>query len=258
MVGAILIVALVGPLLFPVEYMAPGDLADRFSPPSWGHPLGTDQLDRDVLFRLIHGARTSILISLLAVSLGVGLGAVMGAGAGYLRGRADTMMSGLVDVVLAFPTLVLLITVGAFLGRSTGMLILILALVQWPQAVRVVRGETLRLRDVEFVQAARVLGFSDLRIIMRHLLPNMISVIAVLWTLGIGRTIVMEAGLSYLGLGLPADVPSWGGMIADGQTSISQAWWLATFPGLAVVLVVISFNLLGEGLRLRFDRGSEA
>jgi peptide/nickel transport system permease protein len=223
------------------------------APPSWGHILGTDQLSRDILSRILYGSRISLSVGLLAVGISVTMGALLGAVAGHLGGWIDAVLMRVVDVVMAFPRLVLLIALVAFFDSSIFLIIGALALTQWPFTTRVVRGEVLSLKEREFTEAARALGFSNSRIILRHLLPNAMAPVIVTATLGIGNTIILEAGLSFLGLGVKAPTPSWGIMVATGRSYLSHAWWIATFPGLAIVLAVLAFNLVGDGLRDALD-----
>ena len=235
-----------------------GEMALRLSPPSSGHPLGTDHLSRDIFTRILYGARISLSIGLLAVAISISLGTVLGAVAGYLGNWVDTVIMRFVDMVLAFPRVVLLIVLVALFRPSLFLIVAALALTQWPSTTRIVRGEILALRQREFAEAARALGFSRPRIIFRHLLPNALAPIIVAATLGIGNTIVLEAGLSFLGLGIQPPTPSWGTMVADGRDYLLSAWWIATFPGLAIALVVLGFNLVGDGVRDAMDpRGEE-
>lgn len=221
------------------------------SPPSPAHLLGTDQLGRDILSRVLFGARISLTIGFLSVAISATIGAVLGAVAGYVGGILDSAIMRFVDMVMAFPRLVLLMAVVAlFEDPSILLIVLVLGLTQWPQTTRIVRGEVLGLRERDFVEAARALGFSRRRIILRHLLPNAMAPIIVVATLGIGNTIVLEAGLSFLGLGVQPPTPSWGAMVAQGRDYLIVGdWWIATLPGLALVLVVLAFNLVGDGLR---------
>ena len=241
-------VVLLAPLVTPHDPIAQGDLmTQRLATPSASHPLGTDQVGRDVLSRLLYGGRASLLIATLAVALSISVGTVLGAVSGYVGGVVDAVTMRFVDVVISFPRLVLLVTLVAFFERTWLLLVLVLGLTQWPPIARIVRGEVLSLRERDFVVAARGLGFSTRRIVLRHLLPNVVAPVVVAATLGVGETIVLEAGLSFLGLG--AGVTSWGAMIADGRSAFLGAWWLSTFPGLAIVLTVLAFNLVGDGLR---------
>jgi peptide/nickel transport system permease protein len=230
-----------------------GDLSLILAAPSMSHPLGTDQLSRDLLSRILFGARISLSIGLIAVAISVSLGTLLGAVAGYVGGWVDVVVMRFVDMMMALPRVVLLIVLVALFQPSIFLIILALALTQWPSTTRIVRGEVLSLRGREFVEAARALGYSRSRIIIRHILPNAVAPIIVAATLGIGNTIVLEAGLSFLGLGVEPPTPSWGSMVAGGQGYLLDAWWVATFPGLAIVMVVLAFNLVGDGLRDALD-----
>lgn len=253
-VVAVTLAALLAPLLAPYDPAAQGSLVqERLLAPSSAHLLGTDRYARDVLSRILWGARISLSIGFLAVLIAVTLGTALGAVSGYLGGWADEAIMRLVDVVLAFPRLVLLIAVVAFFEPSLALVVLVLGLTLWPPTARLVRGEVLSLKEREFVQAARALGYSGPRIVFRHLVPNALVPVIVAATLGIGNTIVLEAGLSFLGLGVQSPTPSWGGMIADHQSQLLGAWWASAFPGLALVVTVLAFNFVGDGLRDALD-----
>lgn len=258
LVAAFYLAALLAPFLasFDPSYQPAfqgGELALRLTPPSSHHLLGTDHLSRDILTRILYGARISLTIGFLAVAISITLGSLLGALAGYLGGWVDTLIMRFVDMVLAFPRVVLLIVLVALFEPSIYLIVGALALTQWPSTTRIVRGEILSLREREFAEAARALGFSTPRIIFRHLLPNALAPIIVAATLGIGNTIVLEAGISFLGLGVQPPTPSWGNMVSDGRDYLLNAWWIATFPGLAIVLVVLGFNLVGDGVRDAMD-----
>ncbi len=251
---ALYMVALLTPLLAPLDPNFQGALlTERYVGLSGAHPLGTDQFARDVLSRLLYGARISLLIGFVSVGISVTIGTLVGAIAGFLGGWVDGVLMRLVDIVISFPQLVLLITIIAFFEPSIFLIVAVLGLTLWPNTARVVRGEVLSLREREFVQAAIALGYSKRRIILRHLIPNALAPVIVAATLGIGQTIVLEAGLSFLGLGVQPPTPSWGTMVADGRNVLLNAWWLSTFPGLAIVFTVLSFNLVGDGLRDALD-----
>ena len=250
-VAVVTLLALLSPLLAPLDPMAPGDLSrEVLLPPGPGHLLGTDQLGRDVWSRLLVGTRVSLAIALSAVGLSVGAGVLLGATAGYLGGWVDAVVMRAADVVLAVPRIVLLVAVIAILEPSLPVIVLLLAFTQWPAPARLIRAEILSLKARDFVEAGRALGFSGPRILFRHLIPNALAPVLVAATLGVGHMVILEAGLSYLGLGVDL---SWGAMLRDGQTYILTAWWLATFPGLAIALVAVSFNLLGDGIRDAMD-----
>jgi peptide/nickel transport system permease protein len=248
------LVALLAPILAPYDPIEQRDIVRLgFLPPSSEYWLGTDRFGRDVLSRILYGARISLAIAFIAVAISVTLGTLIGAVAGYLGGRVDAALMRFTDTVLAFPRLILLIMIIALFSPSIALIILVLGLTQWPGTTRIVRGEVLSLREREFIHAARALGMSRSRIVLRHLVPNVLAPVIVAATLGIGNTIVLEAGLSFLGIGVPPPTPSWGTMVADGRQNLIGAWWVATFPGLAIVITVLAFNLVGDGLRDALD-----
>ena len=248
------LLALLAPLLAPADPAMQGDLTTaRFLPPSALHPLGTDQFARDILSRVLYGARISMTIGFVAMSISMTIGTLLGAVSGFAGGRIDALIMRLVDMVLSFPRLVLLIAIIAFFEPSIFLIVAVLGLTQWPHPTRLIRGEVLSLREREFIQAGRALGFSGARLVLRHVIPNTFAPVIVAATLGIGDTIVLEAGLSFLGLGVQPPTPSWGTMVADGRDNLFGAWWISTFPGLAIVLVVLSFNIAGDGLRDALD-----
>ena len=253
-IGMFYLIAVLTPFLAPADPAIQGELAtQRYLAPSLAHPLGTDRFARDVLSRLLYGARVSLSIGFIAVGISVSLGTLVGAVSGYLGGRWDSVIMRVVDMVVSFPRLVLLITIVALFEPSIFLIIAVLGLTQWPYISRIVRGEVLSLRGREFVQAARALGYSRRRIILRHVVPNTLAPVIVAATLGIGNTIVLEAGLSFLGIGIQPPDPSWGNMVDAGRGQLLDAWWIATFPGLAIVLTVLSLNLVGDGLRDALD-----
>jgi peptide/nickel transport system permease protein len=249
------LVTLLTPLLAPYDPAAQGDIiTSRYLSPSAEHWLGTDKFGRDILSRVLYGARISLSIGFVAVGISITLGTLIGALAGYFGGWVDAVLMRFTDMMLAFPRLVLLIVVIAvFESPSIWLVVVVLGLTGWMGTSRIVRGEVLSLREREFVQAARALGMGDLRIILRHVIPNTMAPVIVSATLGIGLTILTEASLSFLGLGVQPPTPSWGNMVADGRDALTEAWWIATFPGLAIVLTVVAFNLLGDGLRDALD-----
>jgi len=253
-VVAAVICAVLAPQLAPYDPTR-GDLSARLRPPAWTaagsarHLLGTDQLGRDILSRIIFGARVSLLVGVVSSVIGGTVGLTLGMLGGYFRGRADSVVAKLIDVQLAFPFLLFAITVIAVLGPSLPNLLIILALSGWVTYARVVRGQTLSLRETEFIQAARGLGCPAWWILLRHVLPNVLSYALVIMTTEIGRLIVLESTLSFLGLGVPPPTPSWGMALADGKEYLINGWWLATFPGLAIMMIVLSMNVLGDGAR---------
>lgn len=231
------------------------DLRARLTPPVWSaegstrHLLGTDQLGRDILSRLIHGSRISLLVGLTVVVLASTLGTFLGLVAGYVGGQLDTVIMRVVDVFLAFPFLLMAVVFMATLGPSLRNIILVLAITGWVHYARLVRGQVLALREFEFVRAAVALGGRDLVIMVRHVLPNVLASVIVIASLQVGTVIIAEASLTFLGLGVPPSIPTWGTMLATGREYLSHAWWLSTFPGIAIVLTVLSVNFLGDWLR---------
>lgn len=251
-VAAVCLGALVTPIIAPGDpYLQ--ELTRAYLAPSAVNLLGTDEYGRDVLVRIMYGARISLAVSLTAVTISVTLGTVLGAVAGFVGGWVDTVISRVVDIVISFPRLILLILLLAVLPRSLWLMIVVLGLTLWPATARLVRSEVLSLREREYVQAAVALGYSKRRVILRHLIPNALAPVIVAATLGVGNTIILEAGLSFLGVGLDAGEPSWGIMIASGKDELTNAWWAALFPGVAMVITVLSFNLVGDGLRDALD-----
>jgi peptide/nickel transport system permease protein len=232
-----------------------GNLALRLRPPAWQEAgsaerlLGTDLLGRDVLSRLVWGARVSLLIALAATVLGAVVGSIVGLVAGFYRGAADAVLTKVIDVQLAFPFVLLAIAVVAVAGPSIPVLVVVLAIGAWVGHARIVRGLVLSLRERDYVQAALALGAGAPRILARHLVPEVLSTIIVLATFDVGRIIILESTLSFLGLGVQPPTPSWGSDLRDAAIYVRQAWWTAAFPGLAIMLVVLAINLLGDGLR---------
>jgi peptide/nickel transport system permease protein len=257
-VVAAIAVAALAPALAPSDPIK-NSLLDRLTPPNAQHVLGTDTLGRDVASRLLYGARVSLIVGLSAVLLAGALGIALGLLSGWYRGWVDDLVMRVGDVQLAFPVLVLAVAVLAVLGGSLANLIIVLGLTSWITYARIVRGEVLTLRERDFVAAARALGARDAWILRRHLLPNVLPPITVVATFSVARTIIAEASLSFLGLGIPAPEPSWGAMLDEGRNYITTGWWLALFPGLAILLLVLGINLVGDWLRdvldPRMERG---
>ncbi len=224
-------------------------LTERLQPPSSRHLLGTDDLGRDVFSRLLHGGRVSLRVGLLAVAISVTLGTLVGLVAGFFGGVVDVLLMRLVDIVLCFPTIFLILMVIAFLEPSLWNVMAVIGFTSWPGLARLVRGETLSLRERDFILAARGLGLSTPRILFVHLLPNLVAPILVSATLGVGGAILTESALSFLGLGVQPPMASWGNILTSGKDYLHVAWWLSVFPGVAILFTVLALNLLGEGLR---------
>jgi peptide/nickel transport system permease protein len=245
---AALLVAVLAPWFAPHSPTS-GNLALRLKPPSVHPLLGTDLLGRDVLSRLIWGARVSLLIALAATLIGAVVGSLVGLVAGYYRGTADAVLTKFIDVQLAFPFVLLAIAVVAVAGPSIPVLIVVLAIGAWVGHARIVRGLVLSLRERDYVQAALALGAGTPRVLFRHLVPEVLATIIVLATFDVGRIIILESTLSFLGLGVQPPTASWGSDLRDAAAYVRQAWWTAAFPGIAIMLVVLAINLLGDGLR---------
>ncbi len=225
------------------------NLAQALLPPSGSHWLGTDPLGRDVLSRLMFGTRISLLVGLIAVSVAVLIGTAVVAVAGFAGGRVDTVLMRAVDVMLAFPDIFLLLTVIAMLGPSIYVIMAVIGLTGWMGVARLVRAEVLSLKEREFVQASRTLGASTWRLLTRHLIPNAMGPVLVAATLGVGGAILTESALSFLGLGVQPPEPSWGNILNEGRVALGVAWWLIVPPGLAILITVLAFYIVGEGLR---------
>jgi peptide/nickel transport system permease protein len=258
-VVAVVLTALAAPVLSPFDPIEQ-DLGDlRLKAPGFRdvagrvHPLGTDHLGRDLLARVIHGARPALLVGFAAVAISGLIGMAAGLIAGYFGGRLDDVLMRLADIQLAFPFILLAIAVIGVLGPSLTTIIIVIGVSSWVVYARIVRSAVLSLREREFVQAALALGSGDGRVLLRHILPNAFTPWLVVATLDMARVIVIESALSFLGLGVQPPTPTWGGMLADGRVYISTAWWLATFPGLAILVTVLGINLFGDGLRDTLD-----
>jgi ABC-type dipeptide/oligopeptide/nickel transport system permease subunit len=260
--GIILLTVLVGAVF--AEYAAPHEpnrqrLMARFKPPFWAeggsmtYPLGTDNVGRDIWSRIIHGSRISLIVGVCAVGVSLLIGVTLGLISGFWSGHIDATIMALVDIMLAFPQLILAFAMVAVLGPGIGNIILVLGVTGWERYARVVRAEVLALREREFVQAARAVGVSNLKIVFGHIMPNTFSSVIVMATLQTAQAILAEAALSFLGLGTGRTYPSWGQMISLGRDYISIAWWLSTFPGLAILLTVLAINLVGDRIRDVFD-----
>ncbi len=257
-VAIVLGAAILAPQISPFDPLEQ-DIGQRLREPGWqdaqgrAHPLGTDHLGRDILSRIIHGSRIALMVGVAAVLISGVLGMAIGLLAGYFGGRVDDFLMRLADIQLAFPFILLAIAVIGVLGPSLRNIIIVIGVSSWVVYARVVRGEVLSIREREFVQAAIALGSGDGRILACHVLPNAFTPWLVVATLDMARVIVIESALSFLGLGVQPPTPTWGGMLADGRVYLSTAWWLATFPGLAILVTVLGINLFGDGLRDTLD-----
>ena len=251
-VVSLFIVSMLAPWISPYD---PGDINLQMVlvPPSAAHPLGTDQLGRDVLSRMIWGSRISLKVGFVAVGIAVVIGAILGAMAGYYGRWIDAVVMRFVDVMLCFPSFFLILAVIAFLEPSIWNIMIVIGVTGWMGITRLVRADFVSLREREFVQAARCIGANDFRIIFVHILPNAMASILVAATLGVAGAILTESALSFLGIGVQPPTPSWGNILTAGKDNIDIAWWLSLFPGLAILITVLGFNLLGEGIRDSLD-----
>jgi peptide/nickel transport system permease protein len=231
------------------------DLRARLLPPfvSLNHILGTDPLGRDVLARIAAGGKISLIVGLVSVAGATVIGTLAGLIAGYFRGIADMILMRIADIQLAMPFILMALTFIAIVGPGLSILIVLMIIAQWVQYARLVRGLVLSLRDREFIQSARAIGVSKWRIIVHHIVPNIIGPVIVLMTLNIATNILLESSLTFVGLGVDATIPSWGGMLADGRTYVQSAWWVTVFPGFAIMFTVLGLNLLGDWLRDYLD-----
>lgn len=263
-IALFILAAILAPLVSPADPAA-GSLEDRLTPPAWveggssRYLLGADDLGRDILSRLIYGAQISLAVAALAI-LGAGVfGSAIGLIAGYFGGWTDRIAMRIVDLALSFPVIMLALLMAALFGPSLVNIVIVLILVLWSPYARMARGETLRVKKLDFVDLARTAGASHLAIMLRHILPNIAGALIVLATLQVGTVIVLEASLSFLGVGVPPPTPSWGAMVADGRNFIASAWWVSLIPGLAIMVLVMSVNLFGDALadHLNPDRRRE-
>jgi peptide/nickel transport system permease protein len=257
-IALFVLVALLAPLLSPSDPYEQS-LRLRFRPPvweergAWAHPLGTDRLGRDLLARIVWGSRVSLAVGALAVLLAGTLGAGVGLVAGYYGGRVDATLMRVTDATLSFPVILLALILAVTVGPSFTNVVIAIAVILWARYARVIRGQVLALMTLDFIAQARIAGAGAWRIITRHLLPNTLNTLVVLMTLQVGYVIILEASLSFLGAGIPPPTPAWGSMIAEGREFVTSAWWVSFFPGLAILLVVLAFNLLGDWLRDTLD-----
>ncbi|WP_254863719.1 nickel transporter permease [Halovivax gelatinilyticus] len=256
-IGLAIVLALLFTAIF-APFLAPHDpeqqnLEDRLEGPSLEHPLGTDQLGQDILSRLIYGSRISLMIGVAVVGISLAIGTAVGVAAGYAGGYVDEALMRLVDILLAFPGLLLALVIAGILGPSLTNIMIALAIVGWTSYARVVRGSVLSVKQQEYVKASQLMGTSRIRVVGRHILPNVMGPVVVLATLDMATVILATAGLSFLGLGAQPPTPEWGTMIAEGREYLQSAWWVVNLPGLAIMLAVLGFNLLGDGLRDLLD-----
>jgi peptide/nickel transport system permease protein len=252
LLAAIVVIAIFAPLIAPHDPLEQ-NIVTRLEPPSSEFLLGTDGYGRDVLSRLIYGARISLAVGFLAILIAMVIGSTIGIVAGYIGGKFDQMVMGLLDVMLSFPTLLLGLMIAAMLGASLENLIIAIAITEIAPFARVARAPTITLKQRDFVEAGRALGFGPVRIMGVHILPNMISDVVVMSSLWMASAIRTEASLSFIGLGVPPPTPTWGSMIREGFENILDAWWLAVFPSLAILVTVLALNLLGDALRDAID-----
>lgn len=258
-IGFVIVVALalaaaVGPLCIAPEQATYQDLEHSFDPPSWAHPMGLDENGRDILARVVYGARISLTVGVIVVTVSASVGLLLGLLSGYVGGWVDRFIAGfLFNVFLAFPGILLAIATVAFLGASLANLIFALCVIGWVGYARLIRAQVLKVREYDFVTAARALGASDVRIVFRHILPNAVQPLIVQASLGMAGAILAEASLSFLGLGIPPPTPSWGAMLSDARTHFASGWHMTAFPAAMITLTVLGFNLLGDGLRERLD-----
>jgi peptide/nickel transport system permease protein len=255
--AAIIGVTAIGALIGP--WLAPHDpnvqlLAQRLAGPSWSHPLGLDELGRDILARLLMGARVSLFVGLSVVSISAVVGIALGSAAGYAGGRVDNALGRVMDVLLAFPGILLAIALVAVLGPSLTNVVLALVVIGWVGYARLVRGQVLKIRELEYVQAARAMGAPVSRVLLRHVIPAAMPAVIVQATIGMAGSIIAEASLSFLGLGVQPPTPSWGTMLDAGRAHLFDAPHLTVFPGVAIALLVLGFNFVGDGLRDHIDR----
>ena len=253
-IAVLILVAVLAPLIAP-HSPTEQSLPDKLLPPAWEaggstkHLLGTDVLGRDVLSRLVYGARVSLIVAAVALLAGGGIGLAVGIVSGYVGGRTDSFLMRTVDATLTFPTILIALLLAVSLGPGLGTIAIAITVLIWARFARVVRGEVLAVKARDFVALARVHGCSHLRIMAVHIVPNVLNTFMVLLTLHIGFVIIVEASLSFLGAGIPPPTPSWGQMVSDGRSHIASAWWLSVVPGAAIMLVVLAFNLFGDWLR---------
>jgi peptide/nickel transport system permease protein len=257
-IGLMVFAAVFAPVLAPYS-PTKQTLRDKLLPPAWQeggtteHLLGTDILGRDILSRLIHGARVSLIVASTALLSGGAIGGALGIISGYVGGKVDTLIMRAVDATLAFPTILFALLLAVTMGQGMLTVVLAVTLILWARFARVTRGEVLALKTLDYISLAKVHGCSGIRIMAVHIMPNVFNTFMVMLTLHVGLVILTEASLSFLGAGIPPPTPSWGQMVADGRAKVASAWWISIIPGVAITMVVISFNLFGDWLRDRLD-----
>jgi peptide/nickel transport system permease protein len=251
--------AAAAPLIAPYHPLKDADFTAVLRPPAFvdggdsSHHLGTDQIGRDIFTRILYGGRVSLMVAVVAISSGTIIGTALGIAAGYAGGMVDEIIMRFVDMWIALPFILLALVIAIVLGQSFGVMFFLLALIAWVGFVRPIRGEVLSLREREYVQYAKSSGASNTRVMVRHILPNVASTVLVLATMGAGGLIIAESILSFLGVGIPAPTATWGGMVSDGRGYLDDAWWISAMPGLAILLLVVSLNFLGDWLRDHWD-----
>lgn len=248
----LILISVLAPVIAPYDPTSI-DVYNVLSPPSKEHPLGTDELGRDVLSRIIWGSRVSLKVGFVAVGIAITIGVTIGSIAGFYGGRVDAVLMRFVDIMLAFPTFFLILAVIAILEPGIFTIMAVIGVTGWMDVARLVRAEFLTLKERDFVDAAKALGMRNARLILRHILPNALSPVFVAATFGVAGAILTESGLSFLGLGVQPPDPSWGNILTAGKDNIEIAWWLSLYPGLAILITVLSYNLVGEGLRDALD-----
>jgi peptide/nickel transport system permease protein len=254
--GIVLLLALVAvfaPLIAPYEPTSI-DIDNPLAPPSWAHLMGTDQLGRDVFSRIVYGAKISLTIGFIAVGIATIIGLFFGSVAGFYGGSLDALIMRFIDIMLCFPTFFLILAVIAILEPSIYNIMVVIGITSWMGVARLIRAEILSLKEREFILAARACGASNLRIIIHHLIPNAIGPVLVSATLGVAAAILTESALSFLGIGVQPPTPSWGNILTEGKAALGVGWWLMLFPGLAILITVLGYNLLGEGIRDAFGK----
>ncbi len=252
LVLAFLIIATIGPYISPYDpYKI--NFEEMLQPPSFKHPFGTDEYGRDIFSRVLHGARISLTVGIITLSISVPLGVFLGLISGYYGGVVDEIIMRITDIFLAFPGLILAMALSAAMGSGIVTVMIALSLVWWPYYVRLARGQVLSIKESLFIEAAKALGLNDFWIMVRHILPNIISPIIVLATMDMGGVILTAAALSFIGLGAKPPTPEWGRLVADGQPYFPEYWWYVFFPGIIIFLTVLGFNLLGDGIRDALD-----